>query len=62
MRPVRRVRNGQSQCEHEQTVASVVAGMERVVCESCGHVSVKWLNDSIERGGIPTPRYEVDSR
>ena len=39
----------QSRCDHEQTIPTSVAGMERLVCESCGHVSIKLVNVGITR-------------
>ena len=51
-----------SPCAHEHTLVSVVSGMERTVCETCGHVSVKHLSESVTRGGIPSARHDVDSR
>ena len=50
----------QSRCDHEQTIPTSVAGMERLVCESCGHVSIKLVNVGITRPGIPKPRREID--
>lgn len=62
MRSVRDSRNRERHCQHEQTTTGLVAGMERTVCTSCGHVSVRLLSDAVTRGGIPTPRHAVDSR
>ncbi len=49
----------QSRCQHEQAVASSVAGMGRLLCESCGHVSIKLVNEALTRPGIRKPRHEV---
>jgi len=35
----------QSRCRHSVTVSVGSTGVERVVCESCGHVSVHFLTD-----------------
>ena len=35
----------QSRCRHLVTVSVRSAGVKRVVCESCGHVSVHFLSD-----------------
>ena len=35
----------QSRCQHSVTVSVCSTGVERVVCESCGHVSVHFLTD-----------------
>ncbi len=50
----------QSRCGHEQTIPSSVAGMQRFVCESCGHVSIKLVSVAITRPGIPKPRHQID--
>jgi len=42
MRVLRRHRR-QAKCPHRATVSVQSAGIERVVCESCGHVSVHFL-------------------
>jgi hypothetical protein len=38
----------QRRCTHQQNVSVMTAGIERLVCESCGHVSVRFSGD-------PTP-------
>lgn len=35
----------QSRCPHPVTVSVCSTGVERVVCEVCGHVSVHFLSD-----------------
>lgn len=35
----------QSRCRHSVTVSVGSTGVERVVCEACGHVSVHFLSD-----------------
>ena len=50
-----------SRCSHEQTVASAVADMERLVCEACGYVTIKF-SGAITPPGIPTPRHEVGAK
>ena len=35
----------QSRCRHIVTVSVWSTGVKRVVCESCGHVSVHFLTD-----------------
>lgn len=34
-------------CDHTKTVTTVFAGIERVVCEECGHVSFSHLHDLV---------------
>lgn len=33
-------------CEHLDTLSVVAAGIERTVCESCGHVSFRFMHDA----------------
>ena len=35
-------------CTHSETVAIISAGIERIVCESCGNVSFMFLDDMAE--------------
>ena len=35
------------QCQHRQTISTIHAGLERVVCEKCGHVSVKYIESTL---------------
>ncbi len=60
LKSMQRTLKMQSRCDHEQTIPTSVAGMERLVCESCGHVSIKLVNVGITRPGIPTPRHQID--
>ena len=46
----------QGRCQHGQAVASATAGMGRFLCESCGHVSIKLVNEALTRPGIRKPR------
>lgn len=32
----------QRDCSHESTVSVISAGVEQVICEECGHVSVRY--------------------
>ena len=48
----------ESRCGHEQTISTSVAGMERPVCESCGHISIKMLKantSGLNSTGGPVP-------
>jgi len=60
MRTRRHFQKTQSRCPHENPIVSAVAGLERCVCEDCGHVSVHLLEEAVIRGGVPLRRYEVD--
>jgi len=49
----RRAKSRQERCAHHQTVTVRAAGMERTVCEKCGHISFSFtadLTEEIERG------------
>jgi hypothetical protein len=35
-------------CAHTNTISTLTAGLERVVCEDCGHVSVKYVADTVK--------------
>lgn len=60
MRTRRHFHKTQSRCTHENPSVSVVAGLERRVCEECGLVSVHLLEEAVIRGGVPLRRHEVD--
>lgn len=36
-----------SECKHKQTISTVTAGLERTVCESCGHVTVRYIEPTV---------------
>jgi len=36
-----------TECEHRQTISTITAGLERVVCESCNHVSVRYIEPTV---------------
>ncbi|CAN5793956.1 hypothetical protein BH23ACT4_BH23ACT4_00310 [soil metagenome] len=38
---VKRTRPGL--CLHEQTLTTITCGLQRIVCESCGHVGVRYI-------------------
>ena len=52
MRWVRAVRKRPKNCRHDDMASSVVAGIEHVVCNSCGHVSVRHSGESVTRAGV----------
>lgn len=37
------------ECRHTQTLSTITAGLERTVCEDCGHLTIS------ERGGLDGP-------
>ena len=32
-------------CPHSETMSTIAAGLERSVCETCGHLSFRWHED-----------------
>ena len=49
---------GHETCAHPVTSSTVIAGMRRVVCEACGHVSVEYVSDTVRL--VAGPDVEVD--
>ncbi len=37
----------QQECAHPVTSSSLIAGMRRIVCEVCGHVSVEYVSSTV---------------
>ena len=35
------------ECDHPHTTSTITAGLERVVCEACGHVSIRYQADTV---------------
>ena len=35
------------ECDHSHTTSTIIAGLERVVCEVCGHVSIRYQEDTV---------------
>ena len=35
------------ECKHASTISTITAGLERVVCENCGHVSVRYIEETV---------------
>lgn len=54
LRALRSDPEGRGRCDHEYLRTSHVSGIERVVCEVCGHVSIKSVGEAITKGGIPS--------
>jgi hypothetical protein len=42
----------QRRCTHQQNVSVMSAGFERIVCESCGHVSVRLSIEESPKGDL----------
>jgi hypothetical protein len=41
-------RSGMGRCSHDTVVTTVTAGLERSVCESCGNVSVGFVEEAVK--------------
>jgi len=50
LRSLRADPGGRNRCEHSYVETSHVSGIERVVCETCGHVSIKAVAQSVTKG------------
>lgn len=55
LRALRADPEGRSRCEHRYMATSHVSGMERLVCEACGHVSIKRVGESVTKGIPASP-------
>lgn len=44
-------------CRHGHTITTITAGLARVVCESCGHVSVRYVENSVQMYPVMQRRY-----
>ncbi len=60
LRSIQSTQKMRGRCRHEQAVASAVAGMGRFICKSCGHISIKLVNEALTRAGIPIRSHQVD--
>ena len=45
MRETKRGRNQKTTCRHDTKTATETAGIQRMVCDTCGHVSFNYLHD-----------------
>jgi hypothetical protein len=52
----RRARSAHAHCDHPTTVIVRNAGIERTVCETCGRVSIRPLQDSFS--AVDRSRFE----
>ena len=50
LRSLRADPEGRRECEHSHMEATHVSGIERLVCEVCGHVSIKAAAPSVTKG------------
>ncbi len=41
-------------CDHPVTTSTVTAGLERIVCETCAHVSLRYRNEGVFWPDDPT--------
>ena len=50
LRSLRADPKGRRRCEHSYMETTHVSGIERLVCEVCGHVSIKAVGRSVTKG------------
>lgn len=36
-----------AQCQHANTISTTTAGLQRIVCETCGHVSIRYQGETV---------------
>ena len=36
-----------AECQHKDTITTINAGLERIVCEKCGYVSVRYIESTV---------------
>ena len=53
MRKTRTDSRALKNCPHRETVSTLNYGLERVVCQACGHVSFQPLSDSVSKAVTP---------
>jgi hypothetical protein len=58
---VKSVRSRSKNCAHTETITIRAAGTERIVCESCGHVSFKFLAEVSDPEDRAKFRREIDN-
>ena len=50
-------------CEHRETVTTITAGLAREVCETCGEISVRYVENSVQvYPNIKMPRIPEDRK
>ncbi|MGH8915912.1 MAG: hypothetical protein ACRDZM_15535 [Acidimicrobiia bacterium] len=49
-------------CGHAVTLSTIAAGLERVVCEACGHLSFRWHEDLLAYIEREQPRAKMPTR
>ncbi len=54
-------------CRHAETMSIIAGGLERILCETCGHLSFRWHEDLLafiereQRGTMTQPQRLADS-
>lgn len=48
-------------CVHECVDATTTHGIRRSVCVRCNHVSIESVEAGVTKGGVPSPRHEIDA-
>jgi hypothetical protein len=60
---IRSTRNDAKTCAHTATLSTISSGIERAVCEDCGHLSVRFhhaLAGPVERDQFARPADDVE--
>lgn len=55
----------QQDCSHDQTVNVISNGLERVICENCGHVTIRYesmITGDVKRSQFPRRADELARR
>lgn len=51
-------------CDHPHTTSTTTAGLERIVCELCGHVSIRYQGETVriwQRAPVPNSTTQESS-
>jgi hypothetical protein len=62
MRKMRTGRRAQRNCRHLETIAIATAGLERVVCETCGYLTVRYLDGGLFGKIVTTSANRIPQR
>lgn len=49
-------------CSHKSTITTVTAGLAREVCESCGHVSLRYVDQAVRLRPTTSETLDHDSK
>lgn len=49
-------------CSHKSTITTITAGLAREVCESCGHVSLRYVDQAVQLRPSPEPTVDLTAK